>query len=527
MEGSVHMKQSHIIAVASGKGGVGKTLTSVNIALAAAREGRRVALVDADPLSNVMALLDHPVPERALPETLDDPESQAFLIAPRFEVVFPQAKSSAHQAAELVRALVSHHRTWLVNRYGLIVIDMPAGAEAFSYLPNCDAMVLVTNPEPTAHVSAGALLRNIGGTIGDRQIYLWHNKYEARPDEEFDPDDLVGNYNRNVPADESLTLEPPPSVAFVPPDPALDLTKTDPDILVDLHRALAETLDALADASLPPLPGTGSDGFRSAALMSYFLRKTDGSESPEAVIAGLEKFLKTESGEALPEKQKAELLLWLQDSLQSPLRRQIVKCREVLGLFLEHLESREKTFSAPTTGISPKAVDREIIPLLKTLSCLPTRSPLLKISAMLLFRYNLIKLFSNESARKLIIAFIPRRQISDQSVRDRRKQIVRLIGRDSGYQERYFALVKKLYPVMSRQLDHLVHTFDLYSLLFRKPDSSPARNAYAKLFSATLYEIINSGLGIVAGFRFRPSSRAFRQGYENLMNHLDRNAGNG
>ncbi|MDT8297634.1 MAG: ParA family protein, partial [Spirochaetaceae bacterium] len=133
------MKQSHIIAVASGKGGVGKTLTSVNIALAAAREGRRVALVDADPLSNVMALLDHPLPERVLPETLDDPESQAFLVAPRFEVVFPQSKSSAPQAAELVRALITDHRKWLLNRYGLIVIDMPAGAEEFTYLPHCDA----------------------------------------------------------------------------------------------------------------------------------------------------------------------------------------------------------------------------------------------------------------------------------------------------------------------------------------------------------------------------------------------------
>jgi hypothetical protein len=71
---------------------------------------------------------------------------------------------------------------------------------------------------------------------------------------------------------------------------------------------------------------------------------------------------------------------------------------------------------------------------------------------------------------KLIIAFIPRRQVSGESVQDRRKQIVRLVGRDSGYQERYFALVKKLYPVMSRQLDHPGPTFDLHSLLFRRPD---------------------------------------------------------
>ena len=61
----------HIIAVASGKGGVGKSTVSANLALALAAEGYRTALLDADIYGPSQALMLG-VPEGTRPDVADD-----------------------------------------------------------------------------------------------------------------------------------------------------------------------------------------------------------------------------------------------------------------------------------------------------------------------------------------------------------------------------------------------------------------------------------------------------------------------
>jgi len=514
-------RSCRILAVASGKGGVGKTLCAVNLALCAARDNLCTALIDADPLSNVLSLLDYPLPRQNPSD--GHPESSTLRIAPNFGVIFPQTKKSKEHAAQLVNGLMHSYRDWLDSRYDLAIIDMPAGVEensVFSYLPNADILLLVTNPEPTAHVSAGVLLKSIQKLWQKKPVYLWHNKYSPRPEEEFNPDDLVGNYNRNVNEPERIRGEKPIPIAYVPHDPSLDLTKVNPPLLLNLHRTLSELLKALLDSFIPGIEGHSQS--RLETLLRYFLRRSSEKEDSEEFFERFEKFLENNAmGSAIPsEKVRNELRSWLLSNSNTPLRRQIRQAMETSDGHAADLEAGANTFGSKFQKVSTKSVEREITLLLKRLALLPLHSSSQQMAGLLLFHFALMRFFSNKTVQEVVNALIPKRQESGVSIRDRRRQIARLLGKDAAYQERFFVMIKKLYPVMSHQLDYLVSTLKLRKILFRDASGTVAKGTYVRLFHASIYEIVNSGLGIVAGFRFRPASRAFNLGYRKLRSLL-------
>lgn len=157
---------SRFIAVASGKGGVGKTWFAVNLTHALARQGRRVLLVDADfGLANVDIQLGL-VPRHDLADVLSGtiPLPQAVQHVPEggFDVL-PGRSGSAllagldTPALDHVLALLTAHGA----AYDQVVIDLGAGLEqGVRRLAGwAETLLVIATDEPTSVTDAYATLK--------------------------------------------------------------------------------------------------------------------------------------------------------------------------------------------------------------------------------------------------------------------------------------------------------------------------------------------------------------------------------
>lgn len=154
-----------VLSVTSGKGGVGKTNLSVNLALCLTRLGRRCVILDADlGLANVDVVLGL-APERNLFHvfqenmTLRDiilPTEYGFSILPAASGVSGMLSLSTGQKLELLEAV-----DVLENNVDVLIVDTGAGINdnvVYFNLAAQERLVVIT-PEPTSLTDAYALIK--------------------------------------------------------------------------------------------------------------------------------------------------------------------------------------------------------------------------------------------------------------------------------------------------------------------------------------------------------------------------------
>jgi flagellar biosynthesis protein FlhG len=165
-----------VIAVTSGKGGVGKTNMSANLAALAARSGKRVLILDADlGLANVDIIFGVK-PMHHIGDLLQAGVSAMDVLiqaAPNIHIL--PAGSGVQRLTELERKdklrLVAA-LDGLEDHFDLVIIDSGAGIgdNVLFFVGMAQEVVLVLSPEPTSLVDAYAVVKVLSQQAGIRNF---------------------------------------------------------------------------------------------------------------------------------------------------------------------------------------------------------------------------------------------------------------------------------------------------------------------------------------------------------------------
>jgi len=173
---------SRVYTITSGKGGVGKTNITVNLAIALKNMGKKVLIIDADlGLSNVEVLFGTS-PRFTVKELIEGKQSiEAIIEEGPFGVSFISGGSGIIELANLdnerlIRLVKSIEA---INRlFDIILIDTGAGisSNVLEFVMISDEAIVVTTPEPTAITDAYAIIKAITAKAIDHKIDVLINR---------------------------------------------------------------------------------------------------------------------------------------------------------------------------------------------------------------------------------------------------------------------------------------------------------------------------------------------------------------
>ncbi|MFS0675142.1 P-loop NTPase [Ornithinibacillus sp. 179-J 7C1 HS] len=147
-------KQPHFLAIASGKGGVGKSTVTVNLAVALRRLGKKVGIIDADiygfSVPDMMGIEERPVvrAEKIIPVERFGVKviSMGFFVEDNSPIIW--------RGPMLGKMLNSFFKEVEWGDLDYLLLDLPPGTgdiamDVHELLPSCKE-IIVTTPHPTA-----------------------------------------------------------------------------------------------------------------------------------------------------------------------------------------------------------------------------------------------------------------------------------------------------------------------------------------------------------------------------------------
>ncbi|HVO39851.1 MAG TPA: MinD/ParA family protein [Spirochaetia bacterium] len=175
--GSGGRKATRIIAVSSGKGGVGKTNIAINLALAYAQAGKKVIVMDADlGLANVNVVLGV-IPRYNLYHLIRKQKTLSeILVETSYGIKIIAGASGFSKIANLTE---DERREFIaelaaLSNADILIIDCAAGVSnnVISFIAAADDALIVTTPEPTAITDAYGIIKIIATEIENLDLGL-------------------------------------------------------------------------------------------------------------------------------------------------------------------------------------------------------------------------------------------------------------------------------------------------------------------------------------------------------------------
>ena len=181
-------KPTQVIGIASGKGGVGKTTVSVNLAVALQAQGSRVMLLDADlGLANAQIALGTPCPfnlshflsgQKTLPEIMVTTRHGVCLV-PGASGMHEMAGINHLQAASIVQAFSAYE-----DELDYLIVDMAAGISppVMAFMQACPRRFIVVRDDPSSIADAYGTIKVLRQDFDVDEIYLIPNGMASQQD---------------------------------------------------------------------------------------------------------------------------------------------------------------------------------------------------------------------------------------------------------------------------------------------------------------------------------------------------------
>ena len=176
-EKSEPRSSTRIIAVSSGKGGVGKTNIAINLALAYAQAGKKVIVMDADlGLANVNVVLGV-IPRYNLYHLIRKQKTLAEILVDTSYGI--QIIAGASGFSKIANLNEEERRDFIaelaaLSNADILIIDCAAGVSnnVISFIAAADDALIVTTPEPTAITDAYGIIKIIATEIENLDLGL-------------------------------------------------------------------------------------------------------------------------------------------------------------------------------------------------------------------------------------------------------------------------------------------------------------------------------------------------------------------